>query len=70
MSAGESIYSHAMVIVVMQTVTIPVKEYEDPKAKAETDVKLLRQLVESFKDIKAGRFRMIRGCSIGLKGVA
>jgi len=44
----------------METVTIPKKEYERLKRQAEIDVGLLRQFLESFKDIKEGRIRRVK----------
>jgi len=44
----------------METVTIPKKEYERLKKQAEIDVELLKQLMESFRDIKAGRIRRVK----------
>ena len=44
----------------METVTIPKKEYEKLKMQADVDADLLKQLVESFKDIKAGRIRRVK----------
>ncbi len=42
------------------TVTIPRKEYEKLKMQAEIDVELLRQFMESLKDIKEGRIRRVK----------
>ncbi len=42
-----------------QTVTIRKKEYETLKKQAKIDVDLLKQLMESFKDIKEGRIRRV-----------
>ena len=42
------------------TVTIPKKEYEKLKMQANIDVELLRQFLESFKDIKEGRIRRVK----------
>ncbi len=39
----------------MQEVTIPKKEYEEPKAKAQMDEDLLISLVKGLEDIRAGR---------------
>jgi PHD/YefM family antitoxin component YafN of YafNO toxin-antitoxin module len=41
-------------------VTIPKKEYEKLKTQANIDIELLEQLMESFKDIKAGRIRRVK----------
>ena len=43
----------------METITIPKREYERLK-KSVIDIKLLKQLVESLKDIKSGRVRRVR----------
>tara|TARA_Y100000310_G_C19974419_1_gene486940 strand:+ start:147 stop:281 length:135 start_codon:yes stop_codon:yes gene_type:complete len=43
----------------METVTISKEEYEKLKEQADIDVDLLKQLMESFSDIKAGRIRQI-----------
>ena len=42
-----------------ETVTIPREEYESLKRKAEVDEDLLRQLVNSLEDVKAGRIRRV-----------
>ena len=44
----------------METVTIPKKEYETLKMQADIDVDLLKQLMDSFKDIKEGRIRRVK----------
>jgi len=44
----------------MEMITIPKKEYERLKTQADIDVDLLKQLIESFKDIKAGRIRRVK----------
>lgn len=44
----------------METVTIPKQEYEKLKMQANLDMELLKQLIESFKDIKQGRFRRVK----------
>ncbi len=44
----------------METITIPKKEYEQLKKKANIDEELFNQLVESLEDIKAGRVRRVR----------
>ncbi len=41
------------------TVTIPKKEYERLKMQANIDVDLLKQLMESFQEIKAGKIRRL-----------
>ncbi len=42
------------------TITIPRREYEKLKMKAEIDVGLLKQLMESFRNIKEGKVRKVR----------
>ena len=42
------------------TVTIPRHEYEELKMRAEIDVDLLKQLMESFRDIKEGKVRRVK----------
>lgn len=41
-------------------ITIPKTEYEKLKIQANIDVDLLKQLAESFKDIKCGRIRRVK----------
>lgn len=41
-------------------ITIPRSEYERLKRQANIDVDLLKQFVESFKDIKEGRVRRVK----------
>lgn len=41
-------------------VTISRQEYEKLKMQASVDVELLKQLVESFKDIKEGKVRRVK----------
>ena len=41
-------------------VKIPRKEYEKLKMQANIDVGLLKQLIESFKDIKEGRITQVK----------
>ena len=50
------------VIIAMKidTVTIPRHEYEELKMRAEIDVDLLKQLMESFRDIKEGKVRRVK----------
>ena len=43
-----------------KTVSISRKEYDKLKMQANIDVDLLKQLIESFKDIKAGRIRRVK----------
>jgi len=44
----------------METITIPKQEYEKLKMQANIDVDLLKQLTDSFKDIKEGRIRRVK----------
>ena len=44
----------------IDTVTIPRHEYEELKMRAEIDVDLLKQLMESFRDIKEGKVRRVK----------
>ncbi len=41
-------------------ITLPKEEYEKLKAQANVDLELLKQLMESFGDIKAGRVRRVK----------
>lgn len=41
-------------------VTIPRQKYEKLKMQAEIDMDLLKQLMESFKDIKEGHIQWVR----------
>ncbi len=41
-------------------VTIPKSEYEKLKRQANIDVDLLKQFLESFRDIKEGRIRRVK----------
>jgi len=43
-----------------EMIKIPRKEYEKLKMQANIDVDLLKQFLESFKDIKKGRIRRVR----------
>ena len=43
-----------------EMVTIPKKRYEKLLIQANIDVDLLKQLMESFKDIKQGRIRRVK----------
>lgn len=43
-----------------KTVTIPEEEYQKLKMRANIDIELLQQLMESFKDIKTGRIRRVK----------
>ena len=44
----------------METVTIPKEEYERLKLQADIDIELLEQLMDSFKDVNAGRVRRVK----------
>ena len=41
-------------------ITIPKHEYEELKMRAEIDMDLLKQFMESFKDIKKGNIRRVK----------
>lgn len=41
----------------METITIPKKEYETLKKKADLDEDLLIKLIRGLEDIKAGRIK-------------
>lgn len=41
-------------------VTIPRQEYEKLKMQAEVDIDLLKQLMESFKDVKEERVGKVK----------
>ena len=43
-----------------ETITISKEEYEKLKSQTNIDVELLEQLMDSFKDIKAGRIRRVK----------
>ena len=43
-----------------ETVTISKEEYELLKKQSKIDLDLLKQFVESFKDIKEGRIRRVK----------
>ena len=43
-----------------EMIKIPRSEYEKLKVQANIDVSLMKQLVDSFKDIKAGRIRRVK----------
>ena len=49
-----------MVNMKSDDVTIPRQEYDKLKMQAEIDVELLKQLMESFKDVKEGRVRRVK----------
>jgi len=44
----------------METITISKEEYERLKMQANVDIDLLKQLAQSFKDIKEGRIRRVK----------
>ena len=44
----------------MEMINIPKQEYEELKMRANIDISLLKQLMESFKDIKEGKVRRIK----------
>ena len=44
----------------METVTIPKEEYELLKKESKLDLNLLKQFVESFRDIKEGKIRRVK----------
>ncbi len=46
--------------MVEQTITIKQKEYNQLKRAAQIDIELLRQFMDSFKDIKEGRVRRVK----------
>ncbi len=41
-------------------ITMPRHEYEKLKMQASIDIELLKQLLESLKDIKEGRIRRVK----------
>ena len=41
-------------------IKIPKVEYEKLKMQADIDINLLKQLLESFRDIKEGRVRRVK----------
>lgn len=43
-----------------EMIQIPKQEYEKLKARAEIDVELMQQLVQSFKEIKDGKVRRVK----------
>ncbi|MDP3026950.1 MAG: hypothetical protein Q8N63_04530 [Nanoarchaeota archaeon] len=43
-----------------ETICIPKSEYEKLKMQANIDIDLLKQFVESLKDIKEGRVRRVK----------
>jgi len=45
------------ILLHMETVTIPKKEYETLKKKAKADEELLISLVKGLEDIKGGRIK-------------
>ena len=44
----------------MKMVKVPQEEYEMLKSGANIDMELMKQLIESFKDIKKGRIRRVK----------
>lgn len=44
----------------MEMITIPKEEYEKLKVQANIDIDLLKQLIDSFKDISCGRVRRVK----------
>ncbi len=44
----------------MEMVKIPKEEYEMLKRQANIDIDLLKQFLDSFKDIKEGRIRRVK----------
>lgn len=43
-----------------EMIKIPKEEYERLKMQANIDINLLKQFLESFKDIKEGRIRRVK----------
>jgi len=43
-----------------ETICIPKSEYDRLKMQANIDLDLLKQLVESLKDVKEGRVRRVK----------
>jgi hypothetical protein len=43
-----------------EMIKIPKEEYERLKMQADIDIHLLKQFLESFKDIKEGRVRRVK----------
>jgi len=43
-----------------ETICISKSEYDKLKMQADIDVELLKQLVESLKDVKEGRVRRVK----------
>lgn len=43
-----------------EMITIPKQKYEESKMQANIDVDLLKQLMESFRDIKKRRIRRVK----------
>lgn len=43
-----------------EMITIPKQKFEELKMQANIDVDLLKQFLESFKDIKQGRIRRVK----------
>ena len=54
------LYKDLISFIDMKTVTISEEEYNKLKRQANVDVDLLKQFMESFKDIKEGRVRRVK----------
>ena len=59
-SVLRKIYKHDIDNTIMEMVTIPKEEFEKLKMQANIDIELLKQLIESFKDIKEGKIRRVK----------
>jgi len=44
----------------MEMVTITREEYEKLKMQSNVDIELLKQLIQSFKDIEEGKIRRVK----------
>lgn len=44
----------------MEMITIPREKYEKLQMQADIDIELLKQLMDSFKDIKRGNIRRVK----------
>ncbi len=53
------LYIRAAIKSVMETVTIPKKEYERLKKLEQLDYDLIRQFASSLEDLKQGRFKRL-----------
>jgi len=49
----------AIVLIKMETVTIPKEEYERLKKLEQLDFDLIRQFASSLEDLKQGRFKRL-----------